>query len=110
MQQAVGGQGLPAVEFKRQSIETGHFAAGLLDDQHARRGIPRIEIELPEAVVASRSHVAQIERRRPRPAHAMGVQRDLVVKINIRIFVPLVAGKTGGQQAFFQRSGFRNVD
>ncbi len=110
MQQAVGGQGLAAIEFKRRSVEPRYFPARLFYNQHARCSVPRIQVELPEAVVASRSHVAQIERSRSRPAHAMGVQRDLVVKINIRIFVPLVAGKPGGQQTFFQRSGFRNVD
>ena len=91
---------------KGRSIEARYFAAGLLHDQHAGRRVPGIEIELPEAVEAPGRHVAQIERRRARAAHAMGMQRDLVIKVNVRILVPLVAGKTGGQQAFLQLAVF----
>ncbi len=110
MQQAVRGQGLAAIEFKGRSIKARYLAPSLLNDQNAGRRIPGIEIELPEAVVTSRGHIAQIERRRARTAHAMGMQRDLVIEVNVRILVPLVAGKTGGQQAFFQRGGFRDVN
>src|SRR5882762_5792028 len=40
----------------------------------------------------------------------MRVQRDLVIKINIRILVPLLTGEPGGQQGLLQRSGFRDLD
>src|ERR1017187_4344521 len=110
MQQAIGGHGLAAVELEWRSVEPPALATSFLYDQHARRRVPGIKIELPESVVAPRSDVAQIERGRPRPAHSMRAQRDLVIEENIRILMPLVAGKPGRQQAFFQRSGFRDLN
>src|ERR1039458_6221458 len=67
-------------------------------------------MESPEAVEASRGHVAQIERGRSRPPYSVRVQRDLVIKINIRILVPLVAGKARAQKAFLQCSRLRDTD
>ncbi len=110
MQQAIRGHRFAAVEFKWRSIETSHFAASLFHDQHARCRVPGIEIKLPEAVEAPGSYVAQIERSRARPAHSVRVQRDLVIEVNIRILVPLVTRETRGQEAFLERSGFRDVN
>ncbi len=40
----------------------------------------------------------------------MTMQRDLVIKEDIRVFVPLVAGKPRGQQRFRQIRDFGNMD
>ena len=70
----------------------------------------RIQVELPESVESPRSYVAQIQRRRPRAPHAVGVQRDLMIKMNVGIFMPLVAGKPGREHRFFQRRRLRNLN
>ena len=62
--EAVGGERLAAVDLKRRAIETGHFAAGFFDDEHARGRIPGIEIELPKSLEAAARHAAQVERSR----------------------------------------------
>ncbi len=59
--QTVRGHGFLAVEFEGCTVEARHRAARLLHDQHTRRRVPGIEIELPEAIEASRSHITQIE-------------------------------------------------
>src|ERR1700726_3570612 len=105
MNQSIRSKGLAAVELKRRSIKTRHCAASFLHDQHSCRGVPGIQIELPEAVVAATSHVAQIQRRRPGAPHSMSMQRDLVIEINIWVLMPLVAGKARSQQRFLQHSG-----
>ena len=110
MQQTIRGQGLTAVELEGPAFEIRHFAARLFDNQHTRGRVPGIEIELPEAVEASAGHAAQVEGRRTCTPHAVGAQRDLVIEVNIRILVPLVAGKAGGHQALGQVRNLRNLD
>src|SRR5580704_14031762 len=95
--QTIRAQGFAAVEFERRSIKSRDLAAGFFHDQHSRRRIPGIQIELPETVVAATGHVAQIQRRRSCSPHSVGMQRDLVIEINIWILMPLVAGKTRAQ-------------
>ena len=99
MNEAVGRQHFAAVEAKRRSVEASHAAAGFLNQKHARCRVPRIQVEFPEAVVASAGDIGQIERGRPGASHSMRAQRDLVIEVNIRILVPLVAGETGAEDA-----------
>src|SRR6266849_10622335 len=40
----------------------------------------------------------------------MRAQCDLVIEVNIRVLMPLVAGKAGGHQAFRQICNLRNLD
>ena len=98
------------MSLKGPALEIRHFAAGFFDNQHACRRVPGIEIELPEAVEASAGHTAQVERRRTRPPHAVRAQSDLMIEVNVRILVPLVAGKAGGHQAFGQVRDLRHLD
>src|ERR1700722_20368501 len=90
MHQAIRCQRLATVKQEWRAIEARDRAARFFHDQHTSRRVPRIEIELPEAVKASAGHVAQIERGRSSAAYAVRSQRDLVVEVNIRILVPLV--------------------
>src|SRR5260370_17844470 len=55
--QTVRGHGFLAVEFEGGTVEARHRAARLLHDQHTRRRVPGIEIELPETIEPSRTHV-----------------------------------------------------
>ena len=61
--QAIRDQRFAAVEFERSTVKTAGLASGLLDDEHARRRVPGIQVELPETVEASAGDIAQIERR-----------------------------------------------
>ena len=82
----------------------------LFHDQHTCRSVPRIEVKFPEALEPSRGNIAEIERRRSRPSHAMRTQSELVIKINIRILVPLLAGKAGRDQTLSQTCRRRDVN
>src|SRR3954452_7126249 len=110
MKQSVGSQGLAAVQLERRTIETAHLAPGFLHNQHARRRVPRTEIEFPETVVASAGHIAQVEGSRSCPAHTVGPQRDLMIEKNVRVLMPLVAGESGREQGFFQLANLRYVN
>jgi len=101
MKQSVGRERLAAVQLKRRTIETADLASGLFNDQHARSRVPGIEIEFPEAVVASAGHIAEIEGGRSRPAYTVGAQRDLMIEKNVGILMALVAGKSGRKQRLF---------
>src|SRR5215469_1157673 len=68
---AVGRQYLAAVEAKRCAVEARHFASRFPDDQDARRGIPGVKVELPEAVVTSGSDIGQIKGGGTRSPHTM---------------------------------------
>ena len=110
MHQTIRRHRLTAVDSKFRSVEAADLAAGFFHDEHARSRVPGIEIKFPETVEATASHIAQIEGGRSRAPHAVSAQRNLVVKMNIRILVPLTAGKAGREQALLQLRRFRNVD
>ena len=50
--------------------------AGLAHDEKARRHVPGAELAFPEAVVAARGHVGEIERRRARTADRFAAEND----------------------------------
>ena len=70
LQQTVGGQHFPAVQTKRLAVETAHRAARFRHQQSPRRRVPRIQVELPEAVEPSAGGVGKVERRRTRAPDA----------------------------------------
>src|ERR1700758_2517424 len=108
--QSVRAERLAAIELKWGAIEAADFASRLFNDQRARRRIPRIQIEFPEAIEPPAGHAAQIERRRSRAPYTVGAQRDLVIEIDVGILVPLVAGEAGGHQAFLQLRYLRHAN
>src|SRR5664279_5149572 len=108
--ESVTGQDLSTVKAKRRSVKAGHASAGFLNQKCARGGVPRIQIEFPEAVVAPAGDVGQVERRRSSAPHTMRAQRDLVIKVDVGILVPLVAGKASAEDRFRQLRRFGNVD
>src|SRR6184192_2162980 len=102
MNKTIGCHSFPAVELKSSSTEVAHHSAGLLYEQHAGCGIPGIQIEFPESIKPTAGYVTKIERCRTRTPYSMTMQRDLVIKKDVRIFMPLVAGKPRGQQRLCQ--------
>src|SRR5258708_26468881 len=108
--QSIRGERLAAVEFKWRTVKAAHLPARFLDDEHACRCVPGIQIEFPEAIETPRRHATQVERSRSSPPHSVSSQRNLMVEINIRILMALVAGKAGGHKALVQLRYLRNVD
>src|SRR5580692_7252509 len=98
MHQSVRRQSFAALQLEWPTLKVGHSPSGLGHDEYTRCRVPGIEVEFPEAVKTSTGHAAEIKRRRARSPHSVGVQRDLVVEEYIRVLVPLMAGKTCGQQ------------
>ena len=101
----------PARRYEGTAVERGDAAAGLLDQQHAGRDVPRVEALLPEAVHASAGDVADVERRRPEAAHGArfaekrGEQAD-----QLRHLVLDGVRKAGHQQRVDERLGLRHVE
>jgi len=106
----VGGDGFAAVDIEWRTIEARHRASGLLHQQDSGAGIPRIQVELPETVVAARGHIGQIERSRTGAADAMRAQGDLVVEVNVGTLVALETRKAGAENGLSQRRGGGNID
>src|SRR5664280_2381898 len=65
----VTGQDLSTVEAKWRTVKAGHTSAGFLNQKYARRGVPRIQVEFPEAVIAPACDIGQVERRRSSAPH-----------------------------------------
>ena len=78
--------------------KSGDLAAGFLDDQDPRRRVPRVEIELPEAIKSTARNAGQIQRCRPSTSHPVRSQRELMVEVNIRILVPFMTRESRGDQ------------
>src|SRR2546429_8099248 len=95
-------QSLAAVELERSAAHVGNLASRFLHDEHTRRRIPRIEVELPKSIETPASHTAQVKCSRSGAPHSMRAQSDLMIEENIRILVPLMARETGGHQALRQ--------
>src|ERR1039458_1625024 len=103
MDESIRRQYFAAIEAKRRTVKAGHASAGFLDQKRARGRVPRIQIEFPEAVVAPAGDVGQVEGRRSGAPQAVRAQRDLVIKVNVGILVPLVAGKAGAEDRSEER-------
>ena len=63
MDPSIRGKHLLARNIKLAAREVRNHAPRFLRNQHARRGIPGVQVEFPKAVVASAGHIAQIQRR-----------------------------------------------
>src|ERR1700693_88286 len=106
----VRGQGFLAVDLEGAAMKIGHFAARFLDNQHAGSGVPGIEVELPESVEAATGDATQIQSCRSRAPNSVGAQSNLMIKVDVRILVPLVTGKARGHQAFGEIRGLRHLN
>src|SRR6185503_3790659 len=67
MNRAGGSDIFAALERTVGTAIIGHEAARFPDQQHARGGVPEVEVVLPEAVHPPRGDPCQIERRRSEP-------------------------------------------
>src|SRR5579862_1189423 len=108
--QSIRSQSLAAVDLKGPSVEIADLSSRLFDDQHTRGCVPGIEIKFPEAIKASAGHAAQIKSSRSRAPHPMRSQRDLVIKINVRILVTFVTGKSCRDKRFRQTGDLRHAN
>src|SRR5579883_318734 len=70
-------------------------AAGLARDQRARCRVPRLQIEFPKRFESAAGGVAKVERRRPKPPHAVAAQGNGVIEVDVRVLVALVRGEPG---------------
>src|ERR1035441_5928353 len=69
--QRVRPQRFTAGNFERTTVKVRDFTASLFHHQHSGSRIPRIEIELPKAVIAARGNVTKIKRSRARAPNSV---------------------------------------
>src|ERR1035438_2510062 len=69
--QRVRPQRFTAGNLKRTTVKVRDFTASLFHRQHSGSRIPRIEIELPKAVIAARGNVTKIKRSRARAPNSV---------------------------------------
>src|SRR5262249_22547586 len=84
--------------------------AGLLDDEQPGRDVPGVELQLPEAVEASRGDVAEVERGAAVAAHRAGAlhQRGEVVEI-VLVAAAHVVGEAGRDERLGERARLRDA-
>src|SRR5579864_1607020 len=104
--QPVRRERFSAVQLKRAAVKIRHSAARFLHHQHAGSRVPGIEIEFPKTIEAAAGDGTQIQRSRSRTPHPVRTQGDLVVKVDIRILMSLMAWKASGDKGFGQRGSF----
>jgi len=104
MHAPIGGQRLTARNLEWTAREICHAPSGLFYKKDAGRSVPGIQIELPKTVKPARRHIAQIERRRASSPHAVRAECELMIKINVGILMPLMAGEAGSNQTLRQIS------
>src|SRR6476659_10477876 len=110
MEQCVTPKHFTAIDIEWPAGKVGDSAACLLHQQNARGGVPGVEIKLPVRVIASARQVAKIKRCRARAADAMRAQRNLVIKLDVRVLVSFVAGKACGHKTLFQLGDGRDMN
>ncbi len=108
--QPVRRQNLPAIQQVGLPGEARNLAPSLLHQQNPRRRIPRIQIELPERIQRPEATYAKSSAADPAPPHPVRTQRELLVKMNIRAQVALLAGKPRSHQRFGQFRSPRGPD
>src|SRR5579875_1644379 len=91
--EAVGGEDLARVERELRAVEVADAAAGFFDEQVAGGGVPGVQVELPEGFKAAGGDVGEVDSRRAGAADAVRAQRELLVEMDVRVLVALVAGK-----------------
>src|SRR5260370_6383709 len=110
VEQSVGGQQLAAVDRKRCVAEVGDLAAGLFHEQDGGGRVPGIQVELQKCVEGPAGDITKVQGSGTGSAHAVRAQGDLVIEVDVRVFVAFVAGKSRGHQAFRQPRRLGNVD
>src|SRR6266849_10180512 len=91
-----------ALEPAIASREIADHAAGLRDHQRTGRHIPWRKMQFEEAVEDAGRGVGEVERRRPRPPHALGMRDDVLKNITIyRHKLLCTKGKAGGEKRSF---------
>src|SRR5262249_38741036 len=100
---AVGSKVFLAPDRKFIPGKVAYPATGLLNNQGARRSIPRAKLQLPESVDSTASHVAEIQGRRAVASDALGVSHKRLEKAQIEIcFFTLVVGEASGEKCLVQ--------
>src|SRR5579884_343786 len=108
--EGVGCQHFFTIQPEGAAIEGCDGASGFKYEQSSGGSVPWIQIELPISIKASAGGVGEVESGRPGTADAMGAQGDLLIEVDIWVFVTFAAGKTRRHEAFGQIVHARYVD
>src|SRR5207247_10536328 len=98
MHQSIAGHNFLPINGEPSTLEVRDLSPRLLNDKRAGSGIPRVQLDLPEAVKATRRHVTEIQCGRPGPTDALSPDREAgkVVQVILGVFTNIVR-KLGDQ-------------
>ena len=106
-----GGDHLSAVQEVAVAGEIADEPARFLDQQAAGRDVPRVEADLPEAVVEAGGDVREIERGRAGPAQAGRLLDHRLHHPEVRVEIAAVAKReAGADEAVAQMLALRDAD
>ena len=110
VQKAIRSKHLAAVEAERAAVKAAYRPSGFRNQECAGGRIPCIQVEFPVAVKSATGGVSQIKRSGPCPPHSMRPQRDLLVEVDIWIFMSFAAGKPRSQQSLREIGNIGGAD
>ena len=103
MNPQITGDDIAVLQVTLITLEVGGDTACLLHQQRAGSEIPGLEIELPEAVIAARSDIGQVQRCRAGPPDASGLQHESFEGGEVDVQVGKVTeGEAGAEQRTVQ--------
>src|SRR5439155_123930 len=110
MHQSIAGHNFLPINGEPSTLKVRDLSPRLLNDQRAGSGIPRVQLDLPEAVKATGRHVTEVQCGRPGPTDALSPEREAskVVQVILGAFSDIV-GKAGDQQGRVKRDGARDA-
>src|SRR4051812_13430019 len=111
MHDAVRSERLFALDGEFSAGEVRDDTAGLGDDERAGGDVPRLELQLPEAVEAPGGDVAEVEGGGAGAADALRAARHAAEIFQIVVGVlAVVVGKAGREQRLVELGDLRDAD
>ena len=109
MNGAVGSESFLSPDRKSIPRQVAQPTAGLLNNQGARRRVPRAKLHLPESVYSTASQIAEIQSRRAAVPDALRAGHECFEKAQIKIgFFTLIIGEAGAEKRLIQLLNPRN--
>jgi hypothetical protein len=108
--QAVGRENHGTSEAVRLAGKIADFAAGFLDQENTRGGVPTVKAEFPESLEATGGDTREIERGGTIAANSVGAEREIPVVMNIGAGLSFVRGEAGAQQTGRERFNLGDVN
>src|SRR5258706_14866720 len=109
MERRIGAQEIALPDVDRAAREVRDLGARLLEDDDARRHVPRAEAHLPEAVEGSRGGPTEVERRGADAPDRLRLHEERAEVLQVDLPVLEEVGESGAEQRVLDPGRLRDV-